>query len=532
MVERIKNPILLKRLSQASDYYNKGRYRDAISVYKSLLLSVDDKYTYDKSELYRNLGNCYWMLQDWDSAAIAYEGTLKYYTNNASIYNTLGYLYYFKDAYKACEYYLKGLNLQPDFYNLKALAQIIIRNSNYNVEQLKEIFEKYINLTRSQILGDKEAFKYNPKDYKKDKKLKIGYMSSDFYCHAMMQFVLPIIENHDLNNFEIYFYSCNDKNDFVTDRIKRISFNFIDCSSLKEYELAKRIHDDNIDILVDLSGYYGTNQSFGALLFKPAPIICQYLGFLGTYGMKEVDYIFADEFIIPKETSKYYTEKPLYIDEFMNRFTFNTENLVLPDITPLPYFENGYFTFGSFNSISKINAQTVSLWSKLLKRVDNSKLLIYRTQLKQEEIDKLKKEFNENGIEDNRLIFDNTPMPTHFQSYQKCDVALDALHFSGLTVTIEQLSMGIPVLTHPQKGIASRGSAGINRMLGLVDYIADSEEEYVEKGAKIASDIETLKDLRANLRNMTQKKIFRGHMKYVSNIEKRYRKIFEDFVEK
>ena len=95
MAERIKNPILIKKTSQALDMQNKGRYSDAIALYKSIILSVDDKYSFDKSELYRNLGNCYWGLEDWDSAAQAYEATLKYYTNNASIYNMLGFMYFF-----------------------------------------------------------------------------------------------------------------------------------------------------------------------------------------------------------------------------------------------------------------------------------------------------------------------------------------------------------------------------------------------------------------------------------------------------
>ena len=134
--------------------------------------------------------------------------------------------------------------------------------------------------------------------------------------------------------------------------------------------------------------------------------------------MKEVDYIITDKFTIPPSIAQYYTEKPLYIDCGMNRFTFNTKNQKLPDITPLPYFENGYITFGSFNCVSKINPYTVSLWSKVLHAVPKSKLLIYRTALVERDILKFKKQFANNGIDESRLIFENKSMPiNHMQSY-------------------------------------------------------------------------------------------------------------------
>ena len=177
MEERVKQPNIIKKISKALDLQNKKRYSEAIALYKSLIVAVSDKYKYDKSELYRNLGNCYWGLEDMDSAASAYESTLKYYTNNASIYNTLGYIYYFKDSDKTCKYYLEGLKIEPDFYNLKALAQIIIRNSNYSVQEQKEIFEKYLENNSRKIITKNDIKKVATISANNDK--EIGQMIAD-----------------------------------------------------------------------------------------------------------------------------------------------------------------------------------------------------------------------------------------------------------------------------------------------------------------------------------------------------------------
>ena len=344
-----------------------------------------------------------------------------------------------------------------------------------------------------------------------------------------MSFVLPIIENHDLNKFDVFLYQTKDKRDAVTERLKEAVSCYFDCGKMENEEIAKKIHEDKIDILIDLCGY--TYNSVLVSLYKPAPIIVQYLGFLGTFGMKEVDYILTDRYTIPWYISKYYTEKPMYIDTVMNRFTFQMKERTVPVITPLPYEQNGYITFGCYNSMSKINSYTVKLWSDVLKAIPTSKLLIYRTQMEQRDIDRFKIQFSENGIDLDRIIFDNEPMKdTHMRSYLKCDFALDPVPFSGLTITIEQAFMGVPVLTLPKDTIASKGTARVNRALGLNNFIAKDEKDYVKKAVKIASDIEKLRYYRKNLSGIVKKSVLcTGFREYTQKIEKEYTKAWKKF---
>lgn len=529
--KRIKSESILKQIKLADEYFNKREFDKSIDILNELIPKVDDSYSFDKCELYRKLGNNYYYKNDYDNSIPAYENTLRFYNNNASIYNMLGFMYFYKDSDKSIENYLKGMKLKPDLKNYVMLTQIMIKSKNYTQKDLKNIFEKYVDVFRPQILKGQKPYTYDRRNCDKNKRLKIGYLSSDFYCHAMMSFVLPILETHDKEKFDIVLYSCSKKSDTTTSRIQETGFEFIDCKDLSNEDLAKKIHDDGVDILVDLSGY--THNAIWSLLYKPAPIICQYLGFLGTYGMREVDYIICDEFTVPKDISKYYTEKPMYIKSGMNRFTFNSKKQNLPDLQPLPYDKNGYLTFGSFNCMSKINPYTVKLWSKVLKAVPTSKLLIYRTQLKDRDIERYKKQFLQLGIDLERIIFDNKPTAiNHFNSYVKCDIALDPLPFSGLTITIEQAYMGVPVLALPGETFSAKGAARVNRALGLEDFVAIDEDDYVEKAVEASNNIDRLRYLRQNLRNIVSNSVLcNGYREYTQEIEQAYQQAWYDFCE-
>lgn len=527
--KRVTSEKIISQIKTASDLFNKRLFDESIEVYKQLLEQVDDYYAYDKCEIYRCLGNCYYYLKDYDNAIWAYENTLRFFTNNGSIYNMLGFMYFYKDSDKSIKNYLEGMRFKPDLKNYVMLTQVMTKSHSYTQKELKNTFEKYVDIFRPVILKDAKPFKYNRSDFAPDKKLRIGYLSSDFHCHAMMSFVLPILENHDTVKYDIYLYSVGQKKDYVTERIKNTGMVFRDYAHLNNEDLAKAIKADNIDILIDLSGY--THNAIWSLLYKPAPIIGQYLGFLGTYGMKEVDFIIADKYTIPEDMAVYYTEKPMYIEPCMNRFTFNTVNQKLPDITPLPYDENKYITFGSFNCMSKINPYTVGLWSKVLKAIPTSKLLIYRTQMQERDIIRYKKQFSEHGITEDRLIFDNKPTPiNHFTSYLKCDIALDPSPFSGLTLTIEQVHMGVPVLTLPYETISAKGSARVNKAIGLDDFIATDEQDYVNKAVAATSNIDKLRWLRQNLRNIvSQSLLCNGYKEYTQEIEAGYEELWRNY---
>ena len=520
---------ILSKIALADLKTNQEEYKEVIEIYKNIIENSTD--SSHLVNVYNKLGNIYYKINDFDNAIQSFEKVLNYCSNNANIYNMLGYLYFYKDIDKSIKYYLKGMELKPDINNFVFLTHIMIKSIEYSQKDLKTIFEKYVDYFRPLILNSTEPFCYDNKNFDKNKKLKIGYFSSNFFCHPTMSFVLPIIENHDLDKFDIVLYSCSDNKDFITERLIKTGVEYKTVSGLTNEKIAKTINKDEIDILVDLTGYSHSEQAIWTLLFKPAPIIIQGFGFLGTYGIKEVDYILTDKFTIPWGTEKYYTEKPMYIKSGMNRFTFLTGEQHLPQITPIPYEQNEYITFGSFNSISKINTYTLNLWSEVLKAVPNSKLLIYRTQMEEKDIVRFKKVFDANGIEPERIIFDSRPTPeSHMNSYLKCDIALDPMPFSGLTTTLEQAFMGIPTLTMPKDTMASKGTARINKMLGLNEFIAKNEKDYIKKAIKLAHNIEKLRYYRQNLPTIVENSPLCDNFKeYVKQIENEYKKAWKKF---
>ncbi len=530
--ERLKKKLthqpLLDKIAKGDSLYNEKKYTEAIDVFKEALSEIDKSYEYNICELYRKIGNCYYNLKDRDLACEAFENTLKYCTTNASVYSMLGYMCYYSDNEKSIKYYSKALSLKPLPNCVASICLTMLKSDRYSQKDLKEAIEYEINRYRPYVLKDDKPFEYSAPQ-NPNKKLNIGYMSSDFHCHAMMQFILPLLEYHNKKKFNFTLYSSSTKQDSTTERIKRIGMNFVDCSKLSEKELAQKIHDDGIDILVDLSGFTCC-RSF-ALYYKPAPLIMQYLGFVNTMGMKEIDYIFADEFVIPKNMAKYYTEKPLYLKSGMHRFDFNNSRMQLPEISELPYYTNGYITFGSFNCPSKINDYTIGLWAKVLQNVPNSKLLIYRTQMTEKIINKFKRKFSEYGIGEHRVIYQNEACKgVHFNAYKMADIALDTTPFNGLTITIEQISMGLPVITLVGDSMHSRGCAHVNHVLKLNDLIAENESEYIIKAQKLANDIKKLDYYRHNLRGILNKSPLRSDAKgFAKCVEDAYTKAWKDY---
>lgn len=527
--KKLTNKELLNKISTADSLYSQKKYDEALLIYNEVLDKIDKACTYEVGELYRKTGNIFYFQKKYYNALQSYETCLKYCDSNASVYLVAARLSKTSNPEKAIKYYKRGLEVGSKPADISPFMRLLTKSHNYSQKQIKEITESLINKYRSAIFEVEkgEPFKHPKGD--KNKKLHIGYLSGDFYSHAMMSFVLPILENHNKEKFDFTLFSYSPKEDSVTQRVKACGMKFVELEGLNYKGMAEKIYDEKIDILIDLTGY--SRDSLFALLYKPAPIQMQYLGYLNTYGMKEVDYIWTDRFTIPENMAKYYTEKPFYIDCGMQRFSFNNKNLILPEITELPYKSNGFITFGSFNSISKINDYTVYLWSKLLKSIENSKLLIYRTQLNINEINALKKEFAKNEIPVERLIFDNEPCEgLHFNSYLLADIALDPMPFNGLTITIEQAMMGVGTLTLAGENLQAKGGARVNKALGLDEFIAYTEAEYIEKAKSLVNNLERLDYYRNNLRNIVCKsELLNDYKTFVQCIEDGFESVWDKY---
>lgn len=351
-------------------------------------------------------------------------------------------------------------------------------------------------------------------------RLRIGYLSPDFRNHSVGLFIQNIIKQHDVNSFEIHCYSNTDEEDNLTLGIMNSAHSFHSIKDMNDKELANKIHNDGIHILIDLAGH--TNDSRASVLcYRPAPVQITYLGYPNTTGLSSVDYRITDD-LAEEEGGTLYTEELLKMPESFLCFGSFKDR---PIESVLPVERNGYITFASFNDIRKLNPDTVKIWSEILRSVPESKLIIKATKTGLKFVqENIHKEFNKHGISKERIDFRGfiNTIENHLDFYNQIDIALDTYPYNGTTTTCEALWMGVPVVTLTGKMHAQRVSYSILKNIGIEDTITFSEAEYIEKAVTLATDRHLLQSLRARIPDAIRNSILCNAEKFTQQLENLY----------
>jgi protein O-GlcNAc transferase len=473
------------------------------------------------SESLRELGEVYTKLKKDDIKAIEYfEKYLPKQQNNAYIHNMLGYLYQKTgNNARAIDFFNKALQLAPSFQvALSNLLFFSLKIPGYSQE-------KIYNLTREYVSGFLKTLNIKPEEIyvhqkgNRDKKLKIGFLSGDFYDHVIMRFIGPVLENYNKNAFSVTCYAFAEKTDLLTDYCRSWVDSFKETNKLTFKELARQINDDKIDILVDLSGHTSRSKLF-AMAYKPAPIQVSYLGYANTTGLETVDYFFTSKFLNNTDDERFFSEK-LFFQDWAYRCLKNYHKL--PDVGPLPAIKNGYITFGSFNNLSKLNDRVIATWSEILQKVPRSRLLICRKEAS-EKI--LLPQFEKHGITKDRVIFENK---FSYEQYNRVDIHLDTFPYCGVTVVFDSLYMGVPVITLYGETFQGREAANINHTLGLGNLAAGDEKEYKATAVSLAGNTEELSKLKSSLRKRVLDSPFSDYRDFTRRIENAFIKMWQDY---
>jgi predicted O-linked N-acetylglucosamine transferase (SPINDLY family) len=369
---------------------------------------------------------------------------------------------------------------------------------------------------------------FNIKDYSSQAKINIGYISPDFRNHPVGFFIHPIIKNHDKTLFNIFCYSTTVQNDGMTQKIKETVYKWVDIRSLSHDAICQAIQKDCIHILVDLAGHT-TNNFIGIFAMKPAPVQVSYLGYPGTTGIPQIDYRITDQWADPPGAGKYYTEK---LVRMPNCFLCYQPESQAPPVGDLPANRSGWISFGSFNRIPKLNDNILEIWAQILKRMDKSRLFLKTKTFNDPAVQKKIKHFFENkGIETNRLILlgHSLTREQHLRMYNQMDIALDPYPYHGTTTTCEALWMGVPIITLEGKAHVSRASVSILQNIGLHDCIAKTPEDYINKAIQMGSDISFLGLLRQQLRSIVGSSPLCQLQKYISNLERMYQWMWNEY---
>lgn len=358
-------------------------------------------------------------------------------------------------------------------------------------------------------------------------KIRVGYVSADFCRHSVSFFFEPLLKHHNSGSFETYCYYNGRKADEVTDRLQRSASHWRNIPELDSQQACETIRNDQIDILVDLTGHTA-NDRLDIFALRPANIQISWLGYPNTTGLKAMDYRMVDAITDPVGVSDHLcSEELIRIDGGFLCYQGDTD--FVPDYQ-LPAHRNGFITFGSFNNFTKISGSAISAWSKILGSVDNSILLLKSRQLADDGLKKsLLKQFSENGIDKSRLklIASTDSFASHMKLYNEIDIALDTFPYNGTTTTCEALWMSVPVLTFSGSTHAGRVSASILSQLGLQVLVSEDCESYIDNAVRLANDTESLEALRQDIRPRMENSSLTDGAFFADKLENIYRSLMK-----
>jgi len=327
-----------------------------------------------------------------------------------------------------------------------------------------------------------------------DRRLRIGYVSPDLRHHAVNYFFEPILAEHNRSEVEIFCYAEVRRPDEATKRLQKITDYWRSTVGLSDEEVVRLIHDDQIDILVDLAGHTETNR-LKVFTYKPAPVQVTYLGYCATTGLEAMDYWISDEVLHPDGAMELATETHYRLPRCWLCYRPHDNAPAVASVDP-----RRALTFGSLNDLSKITPNVISLWCEILSAVPQSRLLLKTRVLSDPVMQvRLKERFAANGISAERLILLPRTLD-YLSAYHEIDIALDTFPRTGGATTADALWMGVPVITLSGERMIERQGVSMLTAVGLEEFIAISRQEYVAKAVALANDPQRRKQLRGSLR--------------------------------
>lgn len=326
------------------------------------------------------------------------------------------------------------------------------------------------------------------------KRLRVGLVSPDFRSHPIGYFLDDVIPAMAASGVELVAYSNLIAEDELTQRMRPHFAEWRSVVGLDDTQVAKLIHDDRIHVLIDLAGHSARHR-LPVFALKPAPVQASWLGYLGSTGVEEIDWVIGDRFMAPEG-------EPSYLVEDVWRMPDSYVHLSVPDrpvaLEVPPVARQGYITFGNFNNLAKMTDTVVVLWARVMHAVEGSKLLLKSGQFKEPAVvQHTLARYAAHGITADRLMLEGpSPRAELLAAYNRVDVALDPFPYTGGTTTLEALWMSVPVLTLRGDRFMSRMGETLMTNAGLPDWIADDGDHLVQLAVAHASEREKLARMR------------------------------------
>ena len=507
-------------------FQNQGKFDEAISCYQSTL-----KLKPDIAETYDNMGNALQYQGKFDEAISCYQKALELKPEYAEAYSHLVVMLQQTCAWQAFEEFAANLDeltktsLEKGERTVEMPLASLMRHADPHrnlavAKSWSEDIARHISKAGTNFSHERRR--------SSGTKIRIGYLSCNFCSHPVAHLTADLYGLHNRDEFEIFCYSCGeDDGSYYRKRIAQDCDKFVDLRHLNNIDAAKRVYEDQTDILVDLMGH--TQDSRLAIsALRPAPVQVSYLGFLGSTGADFLDYIITDRIVTPEEDVPCYSEKFVCLPhcyQMNSRVEMQHPSFARTDFG-LP--EDG-FVFCSFNEPYKIEPVMFDIWMKILRRIPKSVLWLPR---KNETAEKnLRQEAEARKVDSERLIFsERLPIDQHLARLKLADLALDTRIYNGGATTSNALWMGVPVITLQGSHFVSRMTASSLSAIGLPELITYNLKEYGALAVRLARNSDELQAIQEKLeKNRLTEPLF-DTPRFVRNLEQAYKEMWEIFL--
>jgi len=500
-----------------------GRAEEALAAYQRAVALQPDNV-----EPRNNMGNALRSLGRLDEAVAAYQRALQIDSAYALAHNNLGTA--LRDQGRldeALAAYRRALELQPDDARVRSN---VIYSLHFHPDRIEPVLaEEQANWHRQFAEPLQQPVLSQVNDRDPERRLRVGYVSSDFRDHVVGRNLVPLFRCHDHARFEIVCYSGVARPDGVTERLRRHADQWRSTMGLSDEALSGMIRQDAVDILVDLTQHMMGNR---LLVFarRPAPVQVSFAGYPESAGVDAIRYRISDRWLesgmeIPsgreRSPSVPYqgrAERVFLLDSFWCYDPCGMD----AEVNSPPVEANGAVTFGSLNNFCKVNDGVLKVWSRVLGAVANSRLVLLSPfgSHRQRVWELLERE----GVGSSRVEFvELRPRREYLKLYHRLDIVLDPFPYGGHTTSLDALWMGVPVVSLAGERAVSRAGLGQMSNLGLRELVALSEDEYVAIAARLADDLPRLAELRRSLRSRMESSPLMDALNFACKIEAAYR---------
>jgi protein O-GlcNAc transferase len=492
----------------------------------------------------------------YDEAIASSEKSIELKPDLAEPYYNLGNIFHFQKEFElAIRNYEKTYNLDPEYdYLLGYILNIKMMMCDWSdfEHTRKLLLQKLTNKQKTSdpfcnlaIADSPAAHRDCSEIYIQDRapsnnslgaipkkllnnKILLGYFSADFHNHAVSFLIAELFELHNQEQFELIAFTFGPEvKDEMHNRLSKSFNQFIDIRNKSDQEVAILSRKLGVDIAIDLVGLTRDSRT-GIFSFRAAPIQVNYLGYPGTMGANYIDYIIADNNLIPAKSKEFYSEKIIYLP---NTYQVNDRKKIISDMkfsrAELGLPEDS-FVFCCFNNNYKILPETFDGWMRILIAVEGSVLWLFQDN--DWVVNNLKEEAQKRGISEGRLVFaKKLPLPEHLARHRQVDLFLDTFPYNAHTTASDALWAGLPVLTLMGESFASRVAASLLTAIGLPELITSSREHYEALAIELATNPTKLKVIKAKLESNRLTTPLFDTPRFTKHLEDAYTKMYERY---